>query len=171
MSKRLINGQDVVIHYANITKNPDAPAKMLGFQLDLTVNREKETENVQYKGGSVNNNTGEEVSYDISSILYATDDVNGATWEEWQQIYEDDDTLGLWVTDITKGVGEVEPTYTVGKLSNFNIEYPIDGEASLDTSYNVDGKPVKGMDQLTSDMIDEVTATQVEYRKLVKDGI
>lgn len=170
MSKKHIQGKDIVVFYRNETKNPDSVARYLGFQLDLTISREKKTEEVEFKGGSTNLNTGEEVSIALASQLYKTDEDNLETWRELEQIYEDDDVLGIIYADISGGEGEIETTYQQGVLTNFEISAPQDGVAELSSDYKVNGKPQKGDDELTADMISEIEAIQYLHRKIDESG-
>lgn len=170
VSVKHIQGKDAVVFFRNETKNPNGVARYLGFQLDLTISREKETETVGFKGGSTNLNTGETVTVDLASQLYSTQDEELSTWEELEEIYEEDDVLGLIIADISGGVGEIKTTYMQGLLGNFNIDYPQEGVAELSSTYNVNGKPQKGNDNLTEDMLAEVEAIQYVHRKIDETG-
>lgn len=170
VSKKHIQGKDIVVFFRNETKNPDAKARYLGFQLDFTLSREKQSEVVEFKGGSKNLNTGEEVSASLASQLYQTDDENLATWRELEKIYEEDDLLGLIIADISNGEGEIETIYTQGLLTTFEISAPQDGTAELSAEYNIDGKPQRGNDILTPEMIEEIEAIQYLHRKIDETG-
>ncbi|HEL1740170.1 TPA: phage major tail protein, TP901-1 family [Streptococcus suis] len=170
----LIQGKDLVVFFRRVIDQKKQDAGKVRFQVEHTINSEKEVETTITKDGVVNSITDGETSGDFTSLAYRenVDTVN--MWKEMRKWYLAKDKVEVWQVDLgSKRQHEDKEVYDVdyyqGYFKNFEISAPSDDKVELSYEMTMDGNGVQAVDSLTATQKAAVEAAQYDYHTLAKE--
>lgn len=170
----LIQGKDLIVFFRRVIDQKKQDAGKVRFQMEHTINSEKEVETTNTKDGVVNSISDGETSGEFSSLAYREDGDTVNMWKEMRKWYKAKDKIEVWQVDLGSGREQGGKTvydvdYYQGYFKNFEISAPSDDKVELSYEMAVDGNGVQAVDSLTEMQKAAVEAAQYAYHTLAKE--
>lgn len=172
---RVIQGKDLMAFFRRVVDQKTQDAGKIRFQMEHTINSEKEAESTNTKDGIVNTITDGENSAEFTSLAYREDGETVNMWKELRKWYKNRDKVEFWQVDLgskrMEGGKEVyDVDYFQGYFTNFEISAPADDKVELSYEFAIDGNGIQAVDSLTDSQKAAVESAQYDYHTLAKES-
>jgi len=170
----LMLGKDYVVFFRRLKDQVKQDAGKVRFQVELTINPEKEIESTKTKDGVVNSISDGETSGEFKSLAYREDGDTVNMWKEMRKWFMNNEKIECWVVDIGsvrqsggKEIYDVE--YYQGYFKSFELSAPADDKIELSYEMAINGNGVIHTDSLTDSQKKAIATAQYDYHTLAKE--
>lgn len=145
----VVKGAKKVLMFRLASERTTKAAAKLALQISHTIKYENKTESKMTKDGAVNSSGESTVSIELEALQSDTD-----TNELLEYAAINGQTLEVWEIDFTKKdekTGKFKAKYGTGNLSGWETPAEAEGNASIKTTMNINGKLVNGLATVSSE--------------------
>lgn len=137
----VVKGAKKVLMFRLLSERANKAAAKLALQVSHTIKLDNKSESTVTKDGAVNSTGESTVSIELEALQSDTD-----TNDLLEYAVSNGLTLEVWEIDFTKPVeaGKFEAKYGTGNLSGWEMPAAAEGNATIKTTMNINGKLVKG---------------------------
>ena len=153
-------GKNKILAFRKLSEAGTATGAKLAFQVEHTLNYERNNESTATKDGAVINPGGLVATLEINALA-SNDPVNNMLMESVIA----GEKLEIWEIDLTtEGTLNTYPAlYMRGNLRSWSVPAPTEGPVEISTSADIDGVPQDGTVTFTAEQMDEI---QYAFRDL-----
>lgn len=148
LDEMVVKGTKKVLMFRLASERATKAAAKLALQISHTIKYENKTESTMTKDGSVNSSGESTVSIELEALQSDTDTNDLLEYAAINGL-----TLEVWEIDFTKKADDTkyESKYGTGNLSGWETPAEAEGNASIKTTMNINGKLVKGLATVTAE--------------------
>ena len=164
---RITRGDRLLLFFRDYDKQQTDDGAKLRFQTEHSISKDKESDSVWTKDGSQVTVRDGENTLSISSLKYEEDGDILNVFDQLEELFDDNKLVEVWQVNLDSKTeaGAYKTTYYQGHFTSFEITA---GDSAVEASieYAINGRGVKGTDNLTPSQIAAIEAEAYEYTSI-----
>lgn len=153
--RTILQGSKYLVYFRRLADKETKDASRLVFQTEVSLSKEKETEETPTVEGKNLSITDGAIDIDMSSLAYKDDTDTITAWREVETYFDNSDKVEVWLVplEFIDDAGLVSDIrYYNGYLTSFELSAPSDGNVEISLAYQAEaeafGEETLEVDQL-----------------------
>lgn len=155
--RSILKGNNCLVYFRRRADRATEDASRLVFQTEVSVSKDKETEETPTVEGNNLTIGGGAIELDMSSLAYKDDTETRSAWREIEGYFDAEDLVEIWIVNLDYMDEEGNTTdirYYNGYLTSFEMSASADGNVEISLAYSASneafGEEVLDPDQMNT---------------------